>query len=82
MLTCRELVALVTEYLEGSLSLPDRLRFQLHLGLCRNCRSFLRQMRRTVEVLPRLQREEAIPPGVRDELLVRFRDWKRSAGDG
>ena len=49
MLTCRELVTLVTEYLEGSLPFADQVRFQLHLGLCRDCRRYLRQMKETVE---------------------------------
>jgi predicted anti-sigma-YlaC factor YlaD len=79
MLTCRELVALLTDYLEGSLSLGDRVRFQLHLGMCTNCRAYLRQMRQTVGVLQKLPPEEAVPPGVRQDLLRRFQGWKASA---
>ena len=77
MLTCKELVALITEYLEGSLSLTERLAFQLHLGMCRNCRAYLRQMKGTVGVLRQLPPEEALPPPVREELLERFREWKK-----
>lgn len=75
MLTCRELVELITDYLEGRLAFSERLRFQLHLGMCGNCRQYLRQMKRTVSTLRLLPAEETLPPDVRDELLARFRSW-------
>ena len=74
MITCQELVAITTDYLEGKLDLPDRLRFQLHLGLCKHCRAWLAQMKMTVETLGRLH-VSAPPPEVRDELLARFQKW-------
>ncbi len=76
MLTCQQLTELVTDYLEGRMSLLDRLRFQLHLGLCRHCRAYLDQMRQTLRLLGTLPPEQ-IPPEVRDALLERFRHWKR-----
>ena len=79
MITCQELVAITTDYLEGKLSLSDRLRFQLHLGMCRNCRTWLAQMEQTVETLGRLE-VSAPPAGVREELLARFRRWAPSPG--
>jgi predicted anti-sigma-YlaC factor YlaD len=75
MMTCRELTQLVSDHLEGALSLSERLRFQLHLGLCRNCRAYLRQMRQTLRILGRLPSELPAAPA-RDELLARFRAWK------
>ncbi len=76
MLTCQELTELVTDYLEGRLSLWDRMRFGMHVGMCRHCRAFLRDRRLTIETLGRMP-EDPIPPDVRDALLERFRDWKR-----
>lgn len=76
MLTCRELTELVTDYLEGQLSLGQRLRFQLHLGMCRHCRGYLKHMRNTIRMLGNLRRD-AVPPQVPEELLRRFRDWKK-----
>ncbi len=75
MLTCKELTELITDYLEGRLSLSQRMRFQLHVGLCRHCRAYLRQMKMTIQTLGQIA-EEPIPPDVCDELLVRFREWK------
>jgi len=74
-MTCRELTELVTDYLEKKLSFLDRLRFQLHIGLCSGCRAYLSQVRQTVRVLGHLP-PESFPPEIRDELLNRFRSWK------
>ncbi|HEY3079016.1 MAG TPA: zf-HC2 domain-containing protein [Chloroflexota bacterium] len=75
-LTCAELVALVTEYLEGALPVRERARFEAHLALCRDCRDHLEQMRRTIRLLGRLT-EESIPPSSRERLLETFRSWRR-----
>lgn len=76
-LTCKEWVEMVTDYLEGSLSLRRRVRFHLHLGLCRGCRHYLQQMRETVRMAKRLPHEQA-PFHVRQELIRRFRTMKSS----
>jgi predicted anti-sigma-YlaC factor YlaD len=74
-LTCIEVTEAITDYLEGTLSFVDRIRFQMHLGLCRGCRRYLRQMRLTCRTLHTLPLAP-MPPEVRDELLQRFRSWK------
>lgn len=76
MLTCREITELVTDHLEGRLSFMERVRFQLHVGMCRHCRAYLRQMKATIRALARLSLE-SVPPELSDELLRRFRTWKR-----
>jgi predicted anti-sigma-YlaC factor YlaD len=73
--TCKEFTEAVTDYLEGSQSFARWVRFQMHLGMCLGCRTYLRQMRQTIHTLGRLP-EEPLPPAVRDELLQRFRTWK------
>lgn len=73
-LSCRELVELVTEYLEGALDATDRQRFEAHVSACPPCRTHLQQMRQTIRLLGRLT-EENVPPRARDELLKAFRDW-------
>ena len=78
-LPCQELVELVTDYLEGRLPEPQRVRFETHLALCSGCRTYLEQMRQTVRALGRLS-EESIEPEARQRLLVAFRDWRRGAG--
>jgi predicted anti-sigma-YlaC factor YlaD len=51
MLTCRELTELITDYLEDRRSFGQRLRFEMHLGLCGDCRAYLRQMKQTIATL-------------------------------
>lgn len=75
-MTCQQLVELVTEYLEGALSAEDGRRFEAHIADCGICHTYLEQMRQTIRTLGKLS-EECIPPDVRDELLARFRDWRR-----
>ena len=49
-LNCRELVELVTAYLEGDLSSGERKRFDAHLAGCDGCTTYVEQMRRTIEL--------------------------------
>ncbi len=74
--TCREMVELVTEYLEGALTLHERAMFEAHLSVCRGCTAYLEQMRQTIRLTGTLS-EETIPQPVREELLEIFRDWRR-----
>ena len=78
MLTCRELTDLVTDYLEGRQTLVQRLRFRMHVGMCRHCRAYLRQLKQTIRALGDLP-AEPILPDVQQALLERFRDWKASS---
>ena len=80
MLTCKELTEIVTDYLEGRLHFMEWIGFQLHVGMCRHCRAYLRQMKMTIRTAAELP-PAPIPPEVRDELLKRFRNWKRTSGE-
>jgi len=76
MLTCREIVELVTEYLEGRMPWMQRLQFQLHVGMCSACRRYLRQMRSTLRTLGTVP-DQPLPKEVEQELVARFRSWKK-----
>jgi predicted anti-sigma-YlaC factor YlaD len=77
-LTCKELVELVTDYLEGKLSTHDHTRFENHIDACQGCRAYLEQMRITIELVGKLE-EDAIPDDAEEELRRAFRDWDDSA---
>ena len=77
-MTCRELVELVTEYLEGTLLGHDRMRLEAHVAECPYCEEYIAQMRLTVEVLGKLP-AEPMDPAREHVLLEAFRGW-RSAG--
>ena len=76
LFTCREMTELSTDHLEGRLPPLARLRFRLHLAICRGCRAYLLQMRQTLRAMGRLA-NGATPPGVKAALLAAFRAWKR-----
>lgn len=76
-LTCKELVELVTGYLDGSLRGRRRRRFEAHLAACDGCTRFLRQMEATIRVTGTLT-EEQVTEGQRAVLLTAFRGWSTS----
>ena len=75
-MTCRELVELVTDYLEDRLAPRDRARFEAHVAECEYCETYLQQMRQTIRALGYLP-EESLSVEARDTLLSAFRDWSR-----
>jgi anti-sigma factor RsiW len=77
-MTCKELVELVTDYLEGRL--PDATREQLeaHLAACDGCTAYIDQMRVTLRALGRIP-EETLPVQARQELIAAFRELRASA---
>ncbi len=75
MLTCKEITELVTAYAEGQLRVMDRIRFLFHIGMCRNCRTYVRQVQATAKALGKLPPPE-LPPELEAELLRRFERWK------
>jgi anti-sigma factor RsiW len=77
-LTCKELVELVTDYLDGALSRRDRKRFEKHIDGCPNCSEYVAQFRETIRLTGTL-REQDIPPEAAEELLALFNGWKRES---
>ena len=75
-ITCRELVELVTDYLEDALPTSDRLDFERHLVWCSWCRDYVDQVRATIELTGAAEDVDPSPP-LREHLLDAFRDWKR-----
>ena len=73
-LSCRELVELVTEYLEGALSLEEHERVERHLETCRGCHTYVEQMRQTIELTGRLTVDD-VSPEAELALLEAFRAW-------
>ncbi len=74
-LTCREMVELMNDYLEGALSETERSRFEAHLSVCDPCTRYLDQLRGSVTLTGKLT-EDSLPEPVRDDLLETFRGWK------
>lgn len=76
--SCRQVVDLVTEYLEGELPTEERLAFERHVAICPPCRGYFGQLRRIRGVAGEL-REDAIPAELRTHVLDSFRSWRDEA---
>jgi anti-sigma factor RsiW len=76
VLTCPDLVELITDYLEGALPAADRARFEEHLARCQGCTRYVEQMQLAIRLTGRLT-EDQIAPEARQELLDLFQDWKK-----
>jgi anti-sigma factor RsiW len=50
-MVCKDFVELVTEYLDGAMTPPERARFETHLAECPYCTEFLAQMRAVANAL-------------------------------
>lgn len=75
-MNCRQVVELMTDYLEGTLSAVDRVRFEEHIAGCDGCRAYLAQMRVTRRLVGKLA-DDPIPEPIERELLEAFRNWRR-----
>ena len=76
---CREMVELITDYLEGGLSRSQRRRFEAHMAGCEHCAEYLEQMRLTIRLTGRL-RSEDLTPQMRGELTALFARWRAQPG--
>ena len=74
-LTCKEVVEIVSDYLEGVLSPEDRQRFDAHVSACEGCTAYVEQMRETIRLTGKLTAEQ-VPVEQRERLRQAFRDWK------
>ncbi|HXV94495.1 MAG TPA: zf-HC2 domain-containing protein [Pseudonocardia sp.] len=70
---CRELVELVTEYLDGALPPEETAAVEAHLALCEGCARYLEQMRATIAAVGTVQ-VETLPDDAVDALLAAFRE--------
>ena len=76
MLNCKELVAQSSDFLDGQLSLRQRLAVRAHLAMCVRCRRFIRQLKLTQAVLRQLP-DAAVPE--LDALAARLVEARRKA---
>ena len=74
-IVCRELVELVTPYLEDALPPDERALVERHLALCDGCQVYLEQMRLTIRAIGHVS-EDAITSKTREDVLSIFRNWR------
>jgi anti-sigma factor RsiW len=75
-MACRELVRVVSAYLDGTLPDQDRVRFEAHLEECAWCVNYVEQIRETILTVGELD-AESIAPETRREIVEAFAGWRR-----
>jgi anti-sigma factor RsiW len=75
-MSCKELVEVITAYLEGTMADEDRGGFVAHLAECPFCTEYVAQMQTTIATLGRIDKQ-TISPASRMELLAAFRGLGR-----
>ena len=74
-LSCREVVEILGDYLEGAMTPEDRVRLEEHLAGCDGCTVYLEQLRVTIRLSGRLS-EDAVSAEGMAPLLEAFRAWR------
>ena len=74
---CKELIELVTDYLEGTIADAERERIEVHMGECEWCERYVEQTRELIGALGRLD-DGAGDPEAWERALAAFRESRRS----
>ncbi len=75
MLSCKELVAQSSDFLDRQMSLRTRLAVRMHLAMCHNCRRFIKQMRLSQAVLRKLPQGQSAEL---DALALKLAELRRN----
>ena len=75
-ITCREIVEIVNDYVEGVLSPTEREAVELHLNLCDGCTDYLEQLRLAIKLTGELPADR-LSPELEQELCLAFRSFRR-----
>jgi hypothetical protein len=77
-LTCKKTVELATERAEGALDAATRVAFDAHLEGCDGCRSYVRQLELTRQVLGRIPAPE-VSPALEQAVMAGFDAWVKAS---
>ncbi len=80
-MTCQELIEFLMDYVDGDLPPAEHGRFEEHLGLCTDCRTYVTSYRETVrlgKMICRPGRDE-LPEDVPEDLVQAILEARRAA---
>jgi anti-sigma factor RsiW len=73
-IACRDLLELISDYLDDALPADQRAAIDAHLSACDGCTRVLDEFRRTIAMTGTLTQDQ-VTPAQRSVLLDAFRDW-------
>jgi anti-sigma factor RsiW len=76
-LACEQLVELLSDHLDGTLSEDDRRHVIAHLSECDGCTAALEQMRETLRIAGTLT-VEPVPGPERERTRMTYRTWQQA----
>ena len=71
-MSCREMAAYLSDYLDGDMQADLRTLIDAHRGDCPPCEAFIRTLARTVEAI-RVQPREPLSPALKRSLAASLR---------
>lgn len=74
-IVCRDAVALMAAYLDGTITGRDRARLEGHLAGCPHCSEYLSQLQVTIDALGRVE-PDALSDDALDEFVALYRQWR------
>lgn len=72
MLSCRELDEFISDYVDGKLPFIIKVKFTLHLLICRDCKSYINAYMRSIEMGQTMydKLDSEVPEDVPEELIT------------
>lgn len=70
MLTCEEVDSFLFDFHEGQLSTIEKIKFQLHLSMCADCKAYVRGYKNTIRLSQEGFRKEEPIEKVPEELMA------------
>ena len=80
MISCREFEEFLIDYFEDSLPKRQRLVFEIHMKICRECREYLVAFKRSIDVSKRVftDLDEQVPDDVPEDLVRAIIDARKT----
>lgn len=82
MITCRELIDFLMDYVDDDLAREQRRRFDEHLGACPECVDYVDSYRATVDLGQKVCHQEGPPPEMPEDLVRAILDARRAGESG
>ncbi|MGE0821604.1 MAG: anti-sigma factor [Candidatus Binatia bacterium] len=72
MLTCRQFIEFLMDYLSRNLPMAAHAQFEYHLSDCPECMAYLREYQTTIDLskMPFSALDSPVPPEVPEELIA------------
>ena len=79
MLSCKDITENANEYLDQELPFFARLKFKMHLQICKNCNRYVNQLQATIQALGKMKKPEAVDDATVESVLQNLKEYSQSA---